>query len=396
MKQIKDYINKKVAVYCDSQEEWNQMVELISKEIGIKCEPNRNYSKNTTNTLNLNYINKISSNIGVSNKGGYPEYTNYLASDFLEDDILEKCKKKYPPGTKFMTMAAIPKLETIKGIVRWSSSGIFIADDNDFVIYEKYSNRFAEIIEEAQFVKETVKEWYPGTYVVCIEYYGSSKIGDVDEIIEAPDRNNLYRTKKEGLANQKKFKWFATKAEAEEFAKSLLNNNTMEEYKVGNWVIYIGDFSDNFNGLKNKAYEIINIRAGFIAALKTNTSNKECYCKNIRKALPHEIPKQTIHNYPLTKEECTFDLSNTKMWLGDNPEHSKKEIFPSDLGIYEKIPELPNTIDVIDLKRSDVLSENILDFPTANRVIYSTPKVTLTELELPAPIKVIKREESYY
>ncbi len=665
MKQVKDYINKEVAVYCDSQEEWNQMVELISKEIGIKCKPNRNYSKNTTNTLNLNNINKISSNIGVSDKGGYPAYTNYLASDFLEfqlpkcfyilrndvvdewlsklsngiityssitrkkypyfiiedlkymachyrknttesypeisfeqfqqyvlkensSNILEQCKKKYLPGTKFMTMTNIPKLETIKGIVRWSSSGNLIVDDNDFIIYEKSSNKFAEIVEEtrfkigkwykytrediiqpiyakysskqsvsnrfyydefisvngyekghdwsvlsvkpvlltdlseiqqylpeghvdkiksipeyveyinekdsswkfgkiykvnedgtvtfesggnpceksyttntnyfkpstkeayeAQFVKETVKEWARNTYVVCIKDCENIKENSVYMITHSWDDSNPTIGVKESdkVLSKSNFKWFATKTEAEEFAKSLLNNNTMEEYKVGNWVIYIGDFSDNFNGLKNKAYEIINIRAGFIATLKTNTSNRECYCKNIRKALPHEIPTQTINNYPLTKEKCTINLRNTKIWIGDNPElcgkvqekafklgytwnsgdktvklknstflefwedntftysndskehfekSTKKEIFPSDLGIYEKIPELPNTIDVIDLKRSDVLSENILDFPTANRIIYSKPKLTLTELELPAPIKVIKREESYY
>jgi len=323
VKQIKDYINKEVAVYCDSQEEWNQMVELISKEIGIKCKPNRNYSKNTTNTLNLNNINKISSNIGVSDKGGYPAYTNYLASDFLEFQ-LPKC-------------FYILRNDVVdKWLSKLSNGGI------------TYSSH--------------ARKEYPYFIIEDLKYTG-----------------NHYRTD------------------------------------------------------TTKSYPEITF---------------EQFQKYVLKEKPSDILEQErIKQYPLTKEECTFDLRNTKIWIGDNPELSKKvqekafelgyswtfgekkifsflnaiyfypdkslsltvseksgwftshdfkEIFPSDLGIYEKIPELPNTIDVVDLKRSDVLSENILDFPTANKVIYSTPKVTLTELELPAPIKVIKREESYY
>jgi len=671
VKQIKDYINKNVAVYCDSQEEWNQMVELISKEIGIKCKPYRNYSKNTINTLNLNNINKISSNIGVSDKGGYPAYTNYLASDFLEfqlpkcfyilrndvvdewlsklsngiityssitrkkypyfiiedlkymachyrknttesypeisfeqfqqyvlkensSNILEQCKKKYLPGTKFMTMTNIPKLETIKGIVRWSSSGNLIVDDNDFIIYEKSSNKFAEIVEEtrfkigkwykytrediiqpiyakysskqsvsnrfyydefisvngyekghdwsvlsvkpvlltdlseiqqylpeghvdkiksipeyveyinekdsswkfgkiykvnedgtvtfesggnpceksyttntnyfkpstkeayeAQFVKETVKEWARNTYVVCIKDCENIKENSVYMITHSWDDSNPTIGVKESdkVLSKSNFKWFATKVEAEEFAKTLM---TKERWipNPGDWVVILytgfkckGDFKPgDVKQIKDFSLDAtVNFKVTFTDFSYGNGYGITQQC--FRKAAPHEIPTQTINNYPLTKEKCTIDLSNTKIWIGDNPELSKKvqekafelgyswtfaekkifsflkaiyfnpdkslsltsseksgwftshnfkEIFPSDLGIYEKIPKLPNTIDVIDLKIADVLSENILDFPTANKVIYSTPKVTLTELELPAPIKVIKREESYY
>lgn len=91
-----------------------------------------------------------------------------LKSDFLEDDILKKCKKLYSPGTKFMTMATIPKLEIIKGIVRWNSSGKWIVDDNDFVIYEKYSNKFAEIVEEPKFEEgRWYKNYNPPNYMKC-------------------------------------------------------------------------------------------------------------------------------------------------------------------------------------------------------------------------------------
>lgn len=311
---------------------------------------------------------------------------------------------------------------------------------------------------EAQFVKETIKEWYPGTYVVCIENYGSSKIGDVDEITEAPDRNNLYRTKKEGLANQERFKWFATKSEAEAFSKTLNKSENRWIPNPGDWVVIL------YAGFKCKG----NIKVGDVKQIKDfsldatvnfrviftdssygngNTITQQCF----RKAELHEIPTQTIINYPMTKEECTIDLSNTKIWIGDNPELSKKvqekafelgykwrigdspryfdrsclyfsdehithgeskeifkehkykEIFPSDLNIKINSNEIPLIIGTKGkyLGELDLTEKYIMAIDTiketnvfASRVIYSKPK--LTELELPTPIKVIKREENYY
>lgn len=441
----------------------------------------------------------------------FEQFQQYVLKE-NSSNILEQCKKKYLPGTKFMTMANIPKLETIKGIVRWwSSSGNLIVDDNDFIIYEKSSNKFAEIVEEtrfkigkwykytrediiqpsyakysskqsvsdrfyydefisvngykkghnwsflsvkpvlltdlseiqqylpeghvdkiksipeyveyinekdkswkfgkiykvngdgtvtfecgsksrdksyttnttlfkpstkeayeAQFVKETVKEWARNTYVVCIKdcenikensvYMITHSWGDSDPTIGVNESDKVL--------SKSNFKWFATKVEAEEFAKTLM---TKERWipNPGDWVVILytgfkckGDFKPgDVKQIKDFSLDAtVNFKVTFTDFSYGNGYGITQPC--FRKAEPHEIPKQTekeylkqesIGNYPATKNEC-----------------------------------------VIDLKMSNVLSENILDFPTANRIIYSEKKTELTKLELPTPIKVIKREESYY
>lgn len=151
-RKIEDYKNKLVAIFCSSIEEWNKINDLLGKKGLTRDYGDISAPDNTF--VDCIHINGI----GTASKKYYEQliYVIYPASDFLEDDILKKCKKLYFPGTKFMTMATIPKLEIIKGIVRWSSLGNWIVDDNDFVIYEKYSNKFAEIVES----KFEIGKWY--------------------------------------------------------------------------------------------------------------------------------------------------------------------------------------------------------------------------------------------
>jgi hypothetical protein len=100
---------------------------------------------------------------------------------------------------------------------------IYVINDESRKDYFNKSNfRLAEPHE----IPKEIKEFSVGTYVVFLQGYGSSNIGDVDEIILEYSPGNDYRypkCKKEGQINKEPeyVKWFATKEEATEFSKTL-------------------------------------------------------------------------------------------------------------------------------------------------------------------------------
>lgn len=213
--------------------------------------------------------------------------------------------------------------------------------------------------------------------------------------------------------------------------------------KVGDWVYAEKSSSKDWRIDKYiPLFQVKEIKYGYLRPEKDVAEGIDIeFC---RKALPNEIPieQQSIKQYPLTKEECFIDLKNTKIWIGDNPELSRKvqeiaiklgfswygcknvdytnsnalyfdnnkiiqysntqkntyfskqinkEIFPSDLGInettnYYKVDIFLSNTDPIDfLPKKE-------EFPTANKIIYSEKKqIKLTELEIPKPIKIFKR-----
>jgi hypothetical protein len=100
--------------------------------------------------------------------------------------------------------------------------------------------------EVQQYLPKEVKEWSEGTYVVIIDNYHSVDIGDVHKI-----GFNIFKdcidieesVGKTCFPNKDCCKWFATKQEAEEFAKTLKEpikylddkNRPLKEFKVGSW-----------------------------------------------------------------------------------------------------------------------------------------------------------------
>jgi hypothetical protein len=92
--------------------------------------------------------------------------------------------------------------------------------------------------------KPAVKEWSVGTYAVAMHDYvnwSQSKMGDIylikdkgyaDNLNRLPNGKNLLFT-----VPRKDFQWFATKQEAEAFAKTLTKEVVEEkvEYEVGKW-----------------------------------------------------------------------------------------------------------------------------------------------------------------
>ena len=488
VKDIKDYIGKKqVAIYCSTQNEWESIAKLL----------NRNFSMGYPGMGDCFVIEVNGNHTNDKSVLERQNYTIYPASDFLEDDILEQCKKKYPPGTKFMTMVAIPKLETIKGIVKWSSFGNFIADDNDFVIYEKSSNRFAEIVENKFEVGKwykysyknnhyfkpavsgvigenikTLEEIHTGIYKNTTNTWSSTnetKLADLSEIQQYLPNGHLdkiiipeYVELLPGFDTPLNGKIFSTKGpQPKEWKyssweqiinisfKQYFKPSTKEAYEAQfvkelekQWIPQAGDWAyrlDEGNSAnkvtKGKVYLVLEGSSAKELRIIDDSGNKYNFdTYRFRKALPSEIPKQSYVKCISTKSteftlnkiykvesdsirtntgylcmdnirnnlsnyySCSFEYSTEQEYLIQQGKQVHEKVV-SNIQVgksYPIIDELPNTIDVVDLKIPYVSFENILDFPTANRIIYSKPKITLTELELPTPIKVIKREESYY
>jgi hypothetical protein len=104
--------------------------------------------------------------------------------------------------------------------------------------------------------KPAIKKWSVGSYVVFCEKIWKYNIGDIDVIIEAPFKGyaNMALRKDSCVATSREkegtFKWFATREEAEEFAKTLtkevVEEKVKEKFIVGQW------YKSNLDG--NKYY----------------------------------------------------------------------------------------------------------------------------------------------
>lgn len=79
-------------------------------------------------------------------------------------------------------------------------------------------------IEEFVEMTEKKVEFAVGTYLVFLKNYGSSNIGDIDEIIEDETIYTCYCAKEKTTTKTPDYvKWFATKEQAVKFSKTLTN-----------------------------------------------------------------------------------------------------------------------------------------------------------------------------
>jgi len=149
------------------------------------------------------------------------------------------------------------------------------------------------------FKKPTIDEWSVGSYVVFTESYGSSKKGYIDIIVEPCDGGGIFQAKREGTANVRVTKWFATLSEAEKYAETIVTKVT---YEVGDWILT----SNNANGWGNGAKEVNNKILQITEIYSEDYGEYGgTYCfgaiktvgrEIVRKALSHEIP-QSIPKY---------------------------------------------------------------------------------------------------
>jgi len=136
-----------------------------------------------------------------------------------------------------------------------------------------------------------IKKWSEGTYVVFCKDFWSYKKADVDIITKAPHGyGNMSLSKCGTIASQRELegtlRWFATKEEAEEFAKTL-KPKIEPQFKVGDWIIAA-------NAKTPTAAQILEINSEYYKCDKNPIISGFCIKDSeklgLRLALPHEIP----------------------------------------------------------------------------------------------------------
>jgi hypothetical protein len=441
VKDIKHYLKTNTVIHCKTQEEHDKIFQLL------KSNKYTYYDKSISNNWTIYKekfcFNLYDSTLHYSSLKFFQEnnYTIYPASDFLEEDLLAIAKEKYPIGT------IIKPLEVNYGgdfgyevrFTKYSNYGKQLYIDGNLLIYN--NGEWAEIVEkkqELEYVKLTNKKIWSVDNEFTGEIFKLSDLSNLSKFKNAPDKESFRRLIKDWI-KQNAFE--VSNKEAYD-----LQENKLEEIwipKIGDWCVTTTHYNNEI-WYKGRIWQIGKIeRDGFCVPIQNGRLLDQSLKMGFRKALSHEIPieQQSIKQYPLTKEECFIDLKNTKIWIGDNPElnrkvqeklfslgfswykddktirytnskslwlyhdktlgyeniadnfikDSRKEIFPSDLGINETTNYYKVDIFLSNTNPIDFLPKKE-EFPTANKIIYSEKKqIKLTELEIPKPIKIFKR-----
>ncbi|HPR92412.1 MAG TPA: hypothetical protein PLR64_04150, partial [Candidatus Dojkabacteria bacterium] len=161
-----------------------------------------------------------------------------------EERLLKEAKRRYPVGTKFSCLVAGGTYEVDVDVTFKYESGMIYSYRNGGVYHKHFDgSKWAKIVPE-------VKKWDVGTYVVFIKNYGRSKIGYIDKIVESNIGTNGCLCEKEltTTKGEEYVKWFATKEEAEEFAKTLIPQLSVGDYFVSeSYSKHIGRITEIYN-----------------------------------------------------------------------------------------------------------------------------------------------------
>lgn len=126
--------------------------------------------------------------------------------------------------------------------IRYSSKYWRYATPEEITEYERLGKPY----DVTTLNKSNIKKWSIGTYVVfvkegyyglkhCLTSYKISEIGSIGKISSYYESETITACKKEGndisrfVFEKDLVKWFATKEEAETFAKTLINKNTLQQ-----------------------------------------------------------------------------------------------------------------------------------------------------------------------
>lgn len=143
-----------------------------------------------------------------------------------------------------------------------------------------------------------IEEWSAGTYVVITGAYHSVQIGDVHQIDDCGGSyvNISKSVGKACLPGKKDCKWFATKQEAETYAKGMAKLQPTDEWipKAGDWVVITQNTSD-----KGKIGQILSKKSDDAKHWKISNMLHLYRNDQIRLAEPHEIPKEeSVSSFP--------------------------------------------------------------------------------------------------
>lgn len=271
----------------------NQNANYFYPELDI-----RNSKTNGWSTVPYNSKLKVrqasEEEIAEYDRLGKPYDVSTLNTKLKEDELLEEARIRYPVGTKFKSAYDLKteKIVETTDFYWWGGTDIVADSKSGYSVYRK--GKWAEIVEESK-----VEKWGVGTYVVALkdtEYY-SFKKGYIDEITKKYANTILLKQYKSlNLKNpEDEFKWFATKEEAEEFSKTLIDSNP--QFEVGRW------------------YKIND----------TNKAYRKCSKIPVKDALPYseqiELGIWRKHSSTcngLSRVELLTDLSEIQDFLPDN------------------------------------------------------------------------------
>jgi hypothetical protein len=339
MKNLKDYLNKKVAIACRTDEEAEFVNNFLENNGGrslIKEWYNRKNNDDEYHNCIEFDLNNFPYNC-YCQEGYYKEegYTVYEASEFIntKDSLLEKARRDYPIGSKIKCLHNTNFGDIDTGNFEQNDNCIRHKNKEGYFCCVYYNNEWATIIEqpkeEQKPMKEKIKEWSVGTYVVFTDEEQKNAY-NVDLYtpylinIENPNynhitvQNNIYISLGYKL-NKNNLKWFATKEEAEAFSRELLGkSNSIPEY-----VECIS--CSNTEYIVNKIYKTIDGR------IKTENNylpinkyelNEKYYGYEFKKSTKaayeaQGIVKEIVKQHPLTTEQC---MNEEVIEIGDEVE----------------------------------------------------------------------------
>jgi hypothetical protein len=148
-----------------------------------------------------------------------------------KEELLEEAKHRYPIGCTIKSAYDTSFKKTIDSDVFMIgfNEDVCCGSINGVSVYNKKHNRWAKIISlpETKVESKSIEKWSVGSYVVFLKNLDSMRIvGFIDKII-SKDRECVYLKLSKSCAysreNKGQIKWFSTKSEAEEFAKTLLS-----------------------------------------------------------------------------------------------------------------------------------------------------------------------------
>ena len=180
--------------------------------------------------------------------------------------------------------------------------------DDSETLSSEYEEVTIEELTELYYPTSTIEKWSVGSYIVITnqtagillptgtvrkikDFNGSCVTVDGDYLAISREKDNT-------------IKWFITKQEAENFAKTLTKTTDMEDFKIGDWVYADKSATDDYRDAKYipvfQIKEFNPFPCEYLRPVKgESTGVHKRYC---RKALPHEIPDFKVFNEEIIEE----------------------------------------------------------------------------------------------
>jgi hypothetical protein len=166
-------------------------------------------------------------------------------------------------------------------------STLYISESPNWIIATE-----AEYLAQVESTSTTVVKWSVGSYIVITDKPSNTGIiEDLHAVCEILNNSgNCISTKNDALAisreEQGQIKWFATKQEAEDFAKTLTKTTNTEDFKIGDWIVSLTN-RDYFCKIGD-VFRVV--KFGFQPNMIYYTNETWGEASTFRKALLHEIP----------------------------------------------------------------------------------------------------------